>query len=141
MQMNDKKTVTLKNPNPVVGDGGFILVVEDEEMLRDFLQTVLEEDGYKVILAADGMEALRRYAEHRDEIDLVLLDMGLPKMSGEAVLAKLIALNPNVKVIAVSGTVELEVQESVLQNGATDFLGKPYLTEVLLSKAEYAIRG
>ncbi|MCL4538335.1 MAG: response regulator [Bacteroidetes bacterium] len=139
--MNDKKTVTLKNPNPVVGDGGFILVVEDEEMLRDFLQTVLEEDGYKVILAADGMEALRRYAEHRDEIDLVLLDMGLPKMSGEAVLAKLIALNPNVKVIAVSGTVELEVQESVLQNGATDFLGKPYLTEVLLSKAEYAIRG
>lgn len=102
MRKNDKKTVTVKEARTTLGRGELILAVEDEEMLRDFLQTVLEEDGYKVILAADGMEALRRYAEHMDEIDLVLLDMGFPKMSGDAVLAKLIALNPNVKVIAVS---------------------------------------
>lgn len=103
-------------------------------MLRDFLQTVLDEDGYRVILAADGREALRKYAEHMNEINLVLLDMGLPKMSGEVVLSKLIVLNPDVKIIAVSGTVEPEVQKSVLQNGAMEFPSKPYLSEDLLKK-------
>ena len=55
-----------------------ILVIEDEEMLRDFLRTILEGDGYKVVVAADGAEGFQSFLEHINEISLVLLDTGFP---------------------------------------------------------------
>ncbi len=121
------------------GRGEVILAIEDEEMLRDFLQTILEDNGYRVILAADGTEGLQTYIKRMNEIDLVLLDMGLPKMSGEEVLERIVATNSNVKVISVSGSIEPEVQESVLHNGAAAYLAKPYLTEELLAKVDLTL--
>ena len=114
------------------GEGETILVVEDEEMLRDFLQAVLGENGYKVVLASDGTEAVRKFAEHMEGIDLVLLDMGLPGLSGEEVLSMILALKSRVKVIAVSGSIEPEVQSVALETGAADYLSKPYLSGELL---------
>ncbi len=115
------------------GEGETILVVEDEEMLRDFLQAVLGENGYKVVLASDGTEAVRRFSEQMDGIDLVLLDMGLPRLSGEEVLSMILALKSCAKVIAVSGSIEPEVQSVALEIGAADYLSKPYLSgEILL---------
>ncbi len=115
------------------GEGETILVVEDEEMLRDFLQAVLVENGYKVVLASDGTEAVRKFAEQIDRIDLVLLDMGLPRLSGGEVLSMILALKSYVKVIAVSGSIEPEVQSAALEIGAADYLSKPYLSgEILL---------
>lgn len=114
------------------GEGETILVVEDEEMLRDFLQAVLGENGYNVVLASDGTEAVRKFAEHIDGIDLVLLDMGLPRLSGEEVLSMILALKSCVKVIAVSGSIEPEVQSVALETGAADYLSKPYLSGELL---------
>lgn len=121
------------------GDGEKILVVEDEEMLRDFLQAVLSENGYEVILATDGTEGVRKFAQYMDEIHLVLLDMGLPGLSGEEVLSMIVALRSYAKVIAVSGSIEPEVQVVALQMGASGYLSKPYLTEDLLERVHQAI--
>ncbi len=116
--------------------GKTILAIEDEGMLRVYLQMMLGESGYKVIMAADGREAIQRYMENRSEIGLVLLDMGLPEMSGEEVLSTIVRVNPGAKVVAVSGSVEPDVQASVLKIGAADYLGKPYLAEEPLRKVD-----
>jgi DNA-binding response OmpR family regulator len=121
------------------GRGEVILAIEDEEMLRDFLRTLLEESGYKVLLAADGTEGLRTYIEHMNEIHLVLLDMGLPRMSGEEVLSRLLLANPNAKVISVSGSIDPEVQDGALHNGAADYLAKPYMMKELLMKVHQTL--
>lgn len=116
------------------GHGEVILAIEDEELLRDFLKTVLEENGYKVLLASDGLEGLRSYREHMNEVNLVLLDMGLPEMGGAEVLAGLEAFNPHVKVISASGYLEPEVKAVAFDTGALDFLPKPYMIGELLIK-------
>ncbi len=116
------------------GHGELILVIEDEEPLRDFLKTVLEESGYRVILESDGIKGLQTYREEMDEINLVLLDMGLPRMSGNEVLEELVLLNAHVKVISASGYIEPEVKSGAFDIGALDFLPKPYMIEDLLVK-------
>lgn len=124
----------LKEMQSAEGHGELILAVEDDAMLRDLLRAVLGEYGYRVMVAADGAEAVEKYMDHMSEIGLVLLDMGLPKMSGEEVLSKLIASNPGVKVIAVSGLIRPEVRSAVERLGACDYMSKPYLSEDLLPK-------
>lgn len=111
-----------------------ILVVEDDEKLRTFLLAVLGRYGYKVILAADGTEGVRKFAVHKKEIQLVLLDMGLPGMSGEKVLSMILAIQSCVKVIAVSGLIRPEVRDAAMQMGASDYMSKPYLSDELLLK-------
>ena len=116
------------------GDGETVLVVEDEEMLRDFLQAVLGENGYNVVLASDGPEAVRTFAKNVNKIQLVLLDMGLPRLGGEEVLSMILALKSCAKVIAVSGSIEPEVQSAALEIGAIDYMSKPYLSSELLNR-------
>ncbi len=100
------------------------------------LQVMLGESGYNVIMSGDGREAIQRYMENRSEIGLVLLDMGLPEMSREDVLSRIVGSNPEAKVVAVSGSIEREVKVHVLSICATDYLGKPYLAKELLWKVD-----
>ncbi|HUI28933.1 MAG TPA: PAS domain S-box protein [Candidatus Acidoferrales bacterium] len=116
------------------GHGELILAIEDEEPLRDFFKTFLEDNGYKVLLAADGLNGLLTYKVHMNEVNLVILDMGLPEMGGTEVLSELKRLNPEVKVMLASGYLEPEVKADALEKGATDFLPKPYETDELLMK-------
>jgi len=138
-----EETETVLNENERIGlpkgRGEVILAIEDEEELRDFLKTVLEENGYKVLLASDGKEGLCTYMEHMDEISLVLLDMGLPVMNGLDVLTKLLLINPGVRVISASGYIEPDVKACAIEVGAFDFLPKPYLMEDLLMKVSRAL--
>ncbi len=122
------------------GSGELILAIEDEEPLRDFLKAILEESGYRVLVASDGTEGLKTYTKHSREIDLVLLDMGLPEVSGSEVLAELVLLNPSVRVISASGYVQPEVKTDAFVTGAMDFLPKPYLVDELLTKVQRALR-
>ncbi len=121
------------------GHGEIILAIEDEEPLRDFLKTFLEDSGYKVILAADGLKGLLAYRDHMNEVNLVILDMGLPEMSGSEVLVELKILNPGVKVILASGYLEPELKADAFEAGALDFLPKPYRVEELLEKVHRAL--
>ncbi len=111
-----------------------ILIVEDEEMLREFLKEALISNGYKVFMAQDGEEAIEIYSKHRDEIDVVLTDLGLPKMMGSELLERLKQLNPEVKVIIASGFINPEVKEEISKAGAKYFIQKPYSINELLKR-------
>ena len=113
-----------------VGNGELILVVDDEESIREITRTTLEAYGYSVITAADGTEAVASYATHREKIALVLTDMMMPYMDGAATIRAIQKLNPKVKVVAVSG---LKQNGHNLTQEAVIFLHKPYTSEKLLN--------
>jgi two-component system cell cycle sensor histidine kinase/response regulator CckA len=103
-----------------------ILIIEDEEVLRDLLKMMLEEDGIKVLAAGDGVEAVEIFEKHKDEIGLVLSDMGLPRMGGWDAFLKMKEISPHVKVILASGYFSPHVKSELLKSGARDFIQKPY---------------
>jgi len=115
------------------GNGELVLVVDDEESIRLIAQATLERFGYRVLLAANGAEAVAVYAQHRNEIAIVLTDMAMPAMDGASTLIALKAMNPQVKVIASSGlTANLENTQAV-KAGFGYFIPKPYTAEVMLN--------
>ncbi len=122
----------LTGPRLKRGHGGTILVVEPDENLRDSLKNVLRANGYNILLAADGADGERSFNDHSHEIGLILLDMGLPKMNGEEILARILGSNPGVKVIVMSGSVYPDVEAGLLRNGAAAYLPKPYSMSDLL---------
>ncbi|MGB9177618.1 MAG: PAS domain S-box protein [Pyrinomonadaceae bacterium] len=115
-----------------VGRGETVLVVDDEESIRQITKGTLETFGYKVLLASDGTEALALYAENRDEIKVVLTDMMMPFMDGPATIRALKKLNPKVKIIAASGLTANGKSAEAASLGVHTFLPKPYTAERLL---------
>ncbi len=114
------------------GSSEAILVVEDEELLLNMVRVLLEENGYTVFTALDGKEALAVYELHRDEINLVLTDMGLPRLSGTEEFIRLKEINPDIKVILASGYLDVELKTEMLKAGARAFIQKPYVPEDVL---------
>ncbi len=113
-----------------------ILVVEDKEAVRTVLQAVLERFGYRVVLANDGPEALARWAEHQDRIDLLFTDVMMPGgLTGKDLADRLRADRPGLKVVFCSGYDANILDASALQATGTRFLTKPFdvsrLTEVV----------
>ncbi len=113
------------------GHGESILVVDDEDQIREITKKTLETHGYKVFIANDGKEAIALYSQHREPIKAVLMDMMMPVMDGEESIRRIRKINPEVKIIAVSGLTEKDrlVKVEDLTNG---FLPKPYTAEKLL---------
>jgi PAS domain S-box-containing protein len=109
-----------------------LLVVEDEALLRDFVKTILESVGYTVYEARNGEEAVEMYAQKKNEIQLVITDMGLPRLSGEAEFYQLKEINANVKVILASSYLEPSMKSELLKQGAKAFIQKPYEVHQLL---------
>jgi DNA-binding NtrC family response regulator len=103
-----------------------VLIIEDEEVLRDLLKMMLEEDGIKVLAAGDGIEAVEIFEKRKDEIGLVLSDMGLPRLGGWDAFLKMKEINPHVRVILASGYFSPQVKSELLKSGAQDFIQKPY---------------
>jgi CheY-like chemotaxis protein len=115
-----------------LGKGELILVVDDEESIREITRGTLETFGYTVITAGDGTEALALYADKRNEIAVVLTDMVMPFMDGPATIRALQRMNPRVRIIAASGLgTGQRVGEGALE-GVAVFLNKPYTAEKLL---------
>lgn len=116
-----------------------ILVVEDEELLLELLKEMLEAEGYRVITATDGSQAVNLYRNEREKVSLVLSDMGLPSMGGWEVLRQLKAINPMVKVILSSGFMDTKVRQDMIQSGAKDFIQKPYTPERVIQQIRDSI--
>jgi len=121
-----------KQPELPVGHGELILVVDDEESIRQITKGTLETFGYKVLVASDGTEALALYAENRERVKVVLTDMMMPFMDGPATIRALRKLNPQVKIIAASGLAANEKSAEASSAGVELFLPKPYTAEKLL---------
>jgi two-component system, cell cycle sensor histidine kinase and response regulator CckA len=108
-----------------------VLVVEDAEPLRKMIASVLRSSGFTVIEAANGEEALAAFALDPDQIDLVLTDVIMPRMSGKELAERLSALSNNCPVVFMSGYVEDPVVEGVM-NGSVNFVHKPFTAQTLL---------
>ncbi|TFI52795.1 response regulator [Mastigocladus laminosus UU774] len=112
------------------GNGELILIVDDEVMLQQVTQASLEEANYKTLLASNGIEVIALYAQHKQEISVVFIDMMMPTMDGLIAMRTLQKLNPQVKIIATSGLPIMEQQS--LSAGAKAFLPKPYTAKEVL---------
>lgn len=126
----DKKTVVPSADELIRGSGG-ILLVDDEEILRDVGKSLLEELGYRVYLAEDGEQALEVYARHKKEISLVILDMLMPRMGGKETLVRLMDEFPDIRVLISSGFHQERTVDELVKLGARGFLQKPYIKQEL----------
>ena len=123
-----------------LGNGELILVVDDEESIREITRGTLETFGYTVLTASDGTEALAVYADKKNEIAVVLTDMVMPFMDGPATIRALQRMNPNVRIIAASGLgTGHRAGEGTLE-GVSVFLNKPYTAEKLLKTLAVLLR-
>jgi two-component system, cell cycle sensor histidine kinase and response regulator CckA len=103
-----------------------ILVVEDEEVVRRVLEEILHRLGYGVIAAADGYEALDIFHTHAAELDLVLFDMSMPRMSGDVLFNKLRQAAPEMKTLLTSGYSDVAPIDEMRSQGLSGFLPKPF---------------
>ena len=115
-----------------LGHGELILVVDDEESIREITRGTLETFGYTVATASDGTEALAVYADKKNEIAAVLTDMVMPFMDGPATIRALLRMNPKVRIIAASGLGAGQRAGEGALEGVSVFLNKPYTAEKLL---------
>ena len=108
-----------------------ILLVDDQETVWDFLIEALQNLGYSVILAENGLDAVEICRENPGQIDLVLLDMIMPKMGGHSTFYRIRELDPNIKVLLSSGYVAPDAVNDLHANGAAGFLQKPHRIKTL----------
>ena len=111
-----------------------VLVVDDEETIWDFVIEALQNLGYSVILAGNGEEAVEIYKNNPGEINLVFLDMIMPKLGGHGTFYQLKAINPQVKILLSSGYVSEKEIEDLLDHGANGFLQKPHKVRELATE-------
>lgn len=103
-----------------------ILLVDDEDYIIDVSRLMLEGLGYHLLTADNGRTAVELFKEHKDRIDLVILDIVMPELPGEAVFEELRVIRPDIKVLFASGYYVMEQAEALLERGGTDFLQKPF---------------
>jgi two-component system, cell cycle sensor histidine kinase and response regulator CckA len=113
------------------GNGELILVVDDEPQILAISKEILHIYNYRVLTANNGIDAIAQYAQHQDEISIVLMDMMMPEMGGEGAIQILRRMNPHVEIIASSGIASNQAQAQAA--GAKAFLSKPYAIQALLS--------
>jgi hypothetical protein len=119
--------------------GKTILIVEDESTLRSLTREILIQEGYAVLEAKDGAEGLARFTHEHRGIDLVLLDLGLPQVAGDAVFHQLRAIDPRVPIVISSGFLRRDHADGSLREHATAVIHKPFAVNELLSTVRQAL--
>jgi CheY-like chemotaxis protein len=108
-----------------------VLIADDEEIYVTIVTKILERAGIKVLSACDGIEAVRLYERHRHEIDLVLLDIQMPRMNGVETFRCLKELPGDLRVVMVSGHVSASNKKQLDLLGPAGYIEKPFTTEAL----------
>jgi CheY-like chemotaxis protein len=119
---------------------GTILVVDDEGIIRDLARNALENAGFRVLEARDGLEAVERFEKGGDSVDLVLLDMTMPRMGGAEAFRRIRGLSPDVRVLLTSGYTQKESLESLADLPPDGFLQKPFRVRELVGKVRDILR-
>jgi two-component system cell cycle sensor histidine kinase/response regulator CckA len=133
---SSKKEVqkVVKTAQEVIEGTGTALVVDDEEVILEVGKDLLEAIGYRVLTARDGKEAVEMYTKNKDKIDLVILDMIMPRMGGGEAYDRMKEINPSVKVLLSSGySIDSQAKE-ILARGCDAFIQKPFDMRALSQK-------
>lgn len=128
------------NNNRRKGNGEIVLLVEDQDKVREFTSNALERNGYKVFTAADGKEAEKIFSEKKDVIDLVLSDVVLPDTSGVEIVENFKKLKPSFAVLLSSGYTDHKSRWPTIKEKGYLFLEKPYTLNDLLNKVYEALQ-
>ena len=126
-----KGDIRIFNPQ---GPLELIMIVDDEEFVTMLAERVLADEGYRVLTARDGLEAVEFYRKLGSEIELVILDFTMPIMDGADVFDELRLMNPRVPVVLSSGFTEQARLRGMLAKGLRGFIPKPYTSEKLLAE-------
>jgi CheY-like chemotaxis protein len=138
----DRKLQADAKPSPIgIPDRATILVVDDEEVVRNAAGAALERAGHTVLFAENGHDAVKVFSSARDRIGLVLLDMTMPVMGGEETLGRLREIDGSVTVVLSSGYSEMEVLDQFAGQGVAGFLQKPYTASRLLEQVDRVLAG
>jgi two-component system, cell cycle sensor histidine kinase and response regulator CckA len=137
--VSEPRPTRLEDTKPVDGGSETLLVAEDHEGLRQLAYETLIHLGYKVLLAANGEEALEQFEAHRDEIDLALLDVVLPKLSGPEVYTRISERKPDLPIVFATGySPDIALLQKVQDKGLP-VLQKPYSARDLAHKVREAL--
>ncbi|MGA1869391.1 MAG: response regulator [bacterium] len=124
---------------PLKKGSGTILVIDDEELLRDTLKDLLTHIGYHVLVAEDGSRGLTVFMEHADDIDLVIIDMNMPVMNGFDACCEIKKINPLIKILLTTGHNLAKNKHMLLNEGIHGFLQKPFTVGDLSKEIERII--
>ncbi len=119
--------------------GHVVLFVEDEVRQLELMRRSLEKVGYRVLVATDGVEAVETFIRHREEISVVVLDLGLPKLNGWEALKRMKKVDPTLKPILASGYVSHEMESAMDQGELSALLMKPYQPDEIIEKVSLAV--
>ena len=111
-----------------------ILIIDDERPVREAITDILDIENIPVITAESGESGIQIYQDHQSDIELVILDLSMPGLSGAETLQKLQVINPNIKVILSSGYSDTDISDFITEQNNIGFLAKPYKIDSLLSK-------
>ncbi len=142
VETSETRSVELMRSSDVpLGKGETVLVVDDEASIREITRSTLETYGYKALTASDGAEAVSIYSVHRDEIRVIIMDMTMPIMDGQMSIRALRRIDPEVRVIFVSGFKDASRLAESYAHESDVFLSKPYTAETLLKTLRGVISG
>ncbi|MEX2489591.1 MAG: ATP-binding protein [Pseudomonadales bacterium] len=119
---------------PARGGNETLLVVEDNQQVRELAQLILRGAGYKLVVASNGKEAVEKFKHHSDTIDLAILDVVMPRMGGREVMTKIQEIRPDIKVMFTSGYSENGVHANFILEEGLELVKKPYNTDELRSR-------
>lgn len=111
-----------------------VLVIDDEEIVRDLTQSILKFFEYECLVAKNGEEGLELFRANKDRIDVVLCDMVMPTLNGEDVFHGIREISPTALIVLSSGLEDPELIESLKSQGLAGFLNKPYQPAQLIAK-------
>ena len=133
--------VSSEVPQPVTGGTETLLVAEDDESVLRLSENTLRSAGYTVLTAKDGRDAVQVFEKHANEIDLVMMDVVMPRMGGKEAMKHILKKNPDLPYLFASGYSEDAVHTDFIQNRGLHLLRKPYQTHAILRKIREVLDG
>ena len=124
----------------LAGKGELVIVVDDEDYIRDVTKATLEKFGYRVLTAADGTEGLALFAQHGDETAAVIADVAMPYMDGPSMVRAMRKMDPKLRMIMMSGLMNENQRSEIETLGITSVLSKPFTAENLLEELKKTLR-
>jgi two-component system cell cycle sensor histidine kinase/response regulator CckA len=139
-QSSIEKAAEPARRNPPRGRGELIMIVDDEAAVREIIKLTLENNGYRVLTANDGAEAVAVFASHQNQIDCVIVDAMMPYMDGPSTVRAIQKLAPDTPFITISGLAENDKVSDMIEIAHAMFLAKPFTSEQILTALDQALR-